>query len=49
MAVLTEQEYQALVTVLQRAPVTPAELLSLNMILAKLAPPKDTPDGKVTA
>ena len=38
MLVLTTEEYQALVTVLQRAPITPAEAIGLREILAKITP-----------
>lgn len=38
---MTEEEYNALVSVLQRAPVTQAELLALRAILAKLAPKRE--------
>ncbi len=35
---ITEQEYAALVSVLQRAPMLPAEVLSVQAIMAKLQP-----------
>lgn len=37
---LTADEYNALISILQRAPITPAEALALRAILDKIAPPK---------
>lgn len=42
---MTEQEFQALLTLLNRAPLTPAEALWLNELLRKLRP-QPTPDTK---
>lgn len=35
---MTEQEYQALLVILNRAPMTPAEALWLNDLLRRLRP-----------
>lgn len=35
---MNEQEFQALIMILNRAPVTPAEALWLNELLARLRP-----------
>ena len=40
---MTEQEFQVLVQILQRAPVLPGEVLALNAIIAKIKP-KPTDD-----
>ena len=39
MSQLTQQEFEALASVLSRAPALPAEVLSLQAIMAKLQPP----------
>ena len=36
---LTHQEYQALLSILQRAPLLPAEVVGMQVILAKIQPP----------
>jgi hypothetical protein len=43
---LTPEEYQALLTILNRAPITHAEVVALNLIIAKLAPEAEQSDGK---
>lgn len=44
--IVTEQEFQALLTILSRAPATPAEVLWLNELLARLRPqPKQDTKG----
>jgi hypothetical protein len=43
---LTEQEFQALVTVLQRAALNPVEVLTIDAIVRKLAPPPQQPQPK---
>lgn len=35
---LSEQEFQALVSVLQRAPMLPAEMISIQAIVEKIKP-----------
>lgn len=40
---MNEQEFQALIMILNRAPVTPAEALWLNELLARLRPLPKTP------
>ena len=43
---LSEQEFQALVSVIQRAPMLPAEVLAIQVIVEKLKPapvPAPTP------
>ena len=35
---MTEQEHTALIAILNRAPMTPAEVLWLNELLARLRP-----------
>ena len=35
---MTEQEFQALLSILNRAPLSPAEALWLNELLARLRP-----------
>lgn len=35
---MTEQEFNALVTILSRAPMTPAEIVWINELLAKIKP-----------
>lgn len=39
---LTPAEYQALLTILNRAPITHAEVVALELIMAKLAPTEQT-------
>lgn len=38
---LTIDEYNALISILQRAPITPAEAIALEMILKKIAPTQE--------
>ncbi len=38
MSDLTPEEYQALLTIVQRAPITHAEVVALQLIMTKLAP-----------
>ena len=40
---MNEQEFQALLIILNRAPATPAEALWLNELLARLRPQPKTP------
>lgn len=43
---MTEQEFQALLSILARAPLSPAEALWLNELIARLKPqPKAEPKG----
>lgn len=42
---MTEQEFQALIMILNRAPVSPAEALWLNALLERLRP-QPKPDTK---
>lgn len=46
---LTPAEYQALLTIVQRAPITHAEVVALELIMAKLAPKAEQDDGKAKA
>ena len=43
---MTEQEYNALILILNRAPMTPAEALWLNTLLARLRPQPQTPENE---
>jgi hypothetical protein len=43
---MTEQEFQALLSLLNRAPITPAEALWLNELLTRLRPQPKQPDTK---
>lgn len=45
---MAEQEYQALITILSRAPMTPAEALWLNGFLARLRPQPKQPDSRAS-
>lgn len=42
---LTPEEFNALLYVLQRCPLGAMEAVGLNMILAKIAPPTPPPPG----
>ena len=43
---MTEQEFQALLSILNRAPLSPAEALWLNDLLARIRPqPEAEPKG----